>query len=92
MKATTFDPTGSDATALLAPDAVILTVGALVNRILDFYSGPIVLVVDQVNGMISAYAESSGGAVDVAGAVADNASKLMQFEPGAINPTPFEGA
>lgn len=90
MKATTFDPTGTAAVALLAPDAVVLTVGALINKILDSLDDPVVLVLDQVEGKISVFSSDNG---DITAAVASNSgTRVMLFEPGAINPVPFEGA
>lgn len=47
MKATSFNPTGDAATALVQPDAVFLTVGALVNRILDSVPENAILIIDQ---------------------------------------------
>lgn len=93
MKATTFTPTGAAAVALLAPDAVVLTIGALINRILDNQTDPVFIVIDQIHGKLSVFPGGGDAETDISAAVTSSASELaMLFEPGALNPVPFEGA
>ncbi len=93
MKATSFSPTGPIATELLTPEAVQLTIGALINRLLDNAANPMVIVIDQTEGgLISIYdseTESVGAAAVVNAVTAEPADN--SFEPGALNPMPFEG-
>jgi hypothetical protein len=100
MKATTFVATTVPAEGFITPDPVQLTIGALVNRILDRTEDPVILIIDQRNGtkrivgvvedITNEDVAAATGFQALLDVLADYETAIV-FTPGDEPGAPFEG-